>query len=131
MAETAYRKALDVHETLIRKKKEQYNILVSADTIVVLDKTIIEKPSSVTHAHELLRSLSGRSHHVYTAVTILVLPDGSTSSEPVAENFVEETEVSFGELSDEQIAAYVATGAPMYVFVFLFVTVALSVSMGL
>jgi MAF protein len=112
VAETAHRKALDVHETIVQQRHEKYNILISADTIVVLDKQIIEKPASVQHAHELLRSLSGRSHHVYTAITILVLNDGD--SEPKAHRFVEETEVQFGALSDEQIAGYVATGAPMY-----------------
>lgn len=101
-----------MHDAIVKKQQQRYDILISADTIVVLDSDIIEKPRDVAHAHELLRSLSGRSHHVYTAVTILILAPDST--EPIAQKFVEDTAVEFGQLTDEQISAYVATGAPMY-----------------
>lgn len=112
VAETAYRKAVDVHDLLVSKRGEKYDILISADTIVVLDAQIIEKPSDPTHAHQMLRNLSGRSHQVFTAVTILT---PGANGEHVAHNVVEETQVQFGDLSDVQIASYVATGAPLYV----------------
>ncbi len=78
----------------------------------------MEKPSSEDHAREMLRRLSGSTHTVHTAV-VLLLPKQQQqqhSTEPAAlvRSFHESTQVTFADLSDEMINAYVATGSPMY-----------------
>ena len=79
--------------------------VVGSDTVVALDGKILGKPHSEKEAVEMLRSLSGRTHKVYTGVAI-VCGDKVTS-------FFDETEVEFYPLTDEEIFDYVATGEPM------------------
>ena len=85
---------------------------MGADTVVVRDDQILEKPKSVEAAHSMLRSLSGRSHEVVTGCVIVYAPR-TPGDEPEVIGFVEATEVEFAELSDELIAAYVECGEPM------------------
>lgn len=80
-------------------------LTVAADTVVVLDGEVIEKPRDPDHARTMLQRLSGRPHRVFTAVC-LVFPRGDKIS------FLEKTEVHFLPLSDETIAGYIATPAP-------------------
>jgi len=80
-------------------------LTVAADTVVVLDGDVIEKPRDTNHARTMLQRLSGRSHLVFTAVC-LVFPRGEKIS------FLEKTEVHFLQLSEETIAQYIATPAP-------------------
>ena len=81
------------------------DIVIGADTVVALDGKLLGKPRSEKEAAEMLRSLSGRIHKVYTGVAI-VCGDKVTS-------FFDETEVEFYPLTDEEIFDYVATGEPM------------------
>ena len=81
-------------------------VVVSADTIVVVDGRIFGKPADAADAARMLRTLSGREHQVMTGVHV-VLPDG------FAAGFCEVTEVRFCDLEDDEIAAYIATGEPM------------------
>ena len=76
-------------------------IVIGADTVVVLDDTILGKPESEQNAVEMLTSLSGRSHTVYTGVA-LVKGDRVRS-------FCEATQVEFYDLTKEEIEDYVAT----------------------
>ncbi len=86
-------------------------LLVAADTIVWLDDEALGKPADAADAARMLRELSGRAHHVSTGVCALRLaPDGSRAA---GTSFVETTEVTFWELTDAQIEAYVATGEPL------------------
>ena len=73
--------------------------ILAADTIVVLDGTIIGKPEDREDAIRILRSLSGKQHSVITGVVILH-KNGEIS-------FADTTEVSFHTLTDEQIEFYV------------------------
>lgn len=75
---------------------------LAADTEVVLDGRCLGKPGTAEAAKAMLRSLSGRSHEVLTAVALRTGQDVLTA--------VVRTEVSFRDLSDEEIARYVATG---------------------
>ena len=84
---------------------EENTVTIGADTIVVLDGKVMGKPSSEKEAAEMLRSLSGRSHTVYTGVTVI---RGSTVL-----SRAEETTVRFRHLSEREIEAYIATGEPM------------------
>jgi nucleoside triphosphate pyrophosphatase len=80
-------------------------LVIGADTIVVLEGAIIGKPVDAADARRSLRLLSGRSHIVFTAVAVAY--GGRVASG------VEEVAVTFRPLTDETIAAYVATGEPM------------------
>jgi septum formation protein len=79
--------------------------VLGADTTVTLDNQILGKPSDPTDAARMLRLLSGRTHRVITGVAVVT----ATHTEVAAEV----TGVQFLTLSDEEIAAYIATGEPM------------------
>jgi len=79
-------------------------VVLGADTEVVLDDEVFGKPSDDADAAAMLRRLSGRTHRVVTAVSLV-----SASRELQA---VSISEVTFAPLSDAEIAAYVATGEP-------------------
>lgn len=81
-------------------------IVIAADTLVSLDERPRGKPKSDGEAAAMLRALSGRSHEVYTGLCVIDTAAGTMSVD------VECTRVTFRPLSDEEIAAYVATGEP-------------------
>ena len=83
-------------------------LVLGADTVVVLDGDILEKPVDESDACRLLRRLSARRHVVLTAIALIGGPAGETG---VAEH--ESTEVEFLPLTDHVIANYVATREPM------------------
>jgi septum formation protein len=80
-------------------------VVLGADTTVTLDNQILGKPENPTDAARMLRLLSGRTHRVITGVAVVT----ATHTEVAAEV----TGVQFLTLSDEEIAAYIATGEPM------------------
>ena len=79
--------------------------VVASDTIVVIDGKILGKPHSEEEARSMLRTLSGRTHTVFTGVCVK-----TAGRERV---FAERTEVTFYPLTEEEIRTYVATGEPM------------------
>ena len=79
--------------------------VLGADTTVTLDNHILGKPEDAADAARMLRLLSGRTHRVITGVAVV--------SEKSTEVAAEVTGVQFLTLSDEEIAAYIATGEPM------------------
>lgn len=81
-------------------------IVLGADTAVVLGSRMLGKPVSADEAMAMLRILSGRTHEVYTAVAVLDPGDA-------LEVQLNISEVTFAELEDDWITAYVATGEPM------------------
>lgn len=80
-------------------------IIISADTIVVIDGKIIGKPRDEEDAFNIIKSLSGRTHEVFTGFT--VCGKGKTETD------FEVTQVKFKELCDDDIRRYVATKEPM------------------
>ena len=80
--------------------------VVGSDTVVVLDGAPLGKPHDEADAHRMLAALSGRVHEVVTGVA-LALPDGTLLRDATV------TRVRFAPLSEQEIAAYVATGEPM------------------
>ena len=82
-------------------------LVIAADTIVVVDGRIFGKPVDWADACRMLRVLSGRTHVVHTAVAVVRDAGRRVESE------VESTRVTFRELDDSEVAAYVATGEPM------------------
>lgn len=83
-------------------KLSESSIVMSADTIVVLEQEILEKPKSSAQAKEMLKRLSGKTHSVYTSVCIF--------ENQLVSQFCVETKVTFFDLSEEWIDAYVSTG---------------------
>jgi len=80
-------------------------VVLGADTTVTLDNHILGKPADAADAARMLRMLSGRTHRVITGVAVVTAKGAEVAAEVTA--------VRFLTLSDEEIAAYVATGEPM------------------
>jgi septum formation protein len=80
-------------------------IVIAADTIVGLGDESLGKPQDAEEAKDMLRRLSGKRHRVITGVAIR-WPEGETAFNDVAE-------LEFRDLTDAEIANYVATGEPM------------------
>jgi septum formation protein len=98
VARVSRRKALAI-------PREQDDVLIAADTIVVCQGRVLGKPHDAQEAYEMLRLLSGRDHQVMTGVTVL-----RGKEERV---FTQITDLHFRELSDREINRYIATGEPM------------------
>ena len=97
----AYNKA----KAVVPLVKEQ-SLIVGADTIVVLDGKILGKPNGYDGAFEMLKNLSGKTHHVVTAIVVM---DSDT------QNYKKQSttsEVTFENLTDEQIKYYIDNFKP-------------------
>ncbi len=99
-------------------------LIIGADTIVVLNNDILGKPLSSDQAVDMLRSLSGQTHQVYTGVAFVFRGGDSRQwhSDPAVSAvtgifqhhaFHERTDVTFGKLSQAEITAYVESGSPL------------------
>jgi septum formation protein len=86
----------------------QDDLLITADTIVWAEGRMLGKPHSEAEAVEMLRLLSNKTHQVYTAVTFARL----SSSSLVLDTVVDQTDVTFAPLTDEEIARYVSRYRP-------------------
>ena len=86
-------------------KIQPEDLVLAADTIVVVDGKVLGKPHSPEEAKAMLRLLSGRDHQVFTAFCLW--------QKGTANTHVEMTRLRFRPLSEEEISAYVATGSPM------------------
>ena len=82
-------------------------LVLGSDTTVAIDGEILAKPIDEDDAWRMLRLLRGRSHQVFTGVSLVVAGTGKEYT------YVVETEVPMRAYSDEEIAAYIATGDPM------------------
>ncbi|XP_060818444.1 probable bifunctional dTTP/UTP pyrophosphatase/methyltransferase protein [Bombus pascuorum] len=81
------------------------SLIIGADTLVTMGDVIYGKPKNNLHAFEMLSSLANREHIVYTGVCL------KTPKKEV--NFYESTKVKFGDISEEQIWAYIKSGEPL------------------
>ena len=105
---TCAAKARAVARALAAEQAPAEALILTSDTIVVLDGRIMGKPHSPAQAEEMLTALSGREHSVFTAFTLL-----PADRPQAAETRYEETRVRFRSLSRDEILAYIATGEPM------------------
>lgn len=85
--------------------READDIVIAADTVVVLGGTVLGKPKDAVDAIRMLSLLSGRKHQVMTGLTVL---QGEK-----AVSHTEITDIYFRELTRQEIRGYVATGDPM------------------
>ncbi len=99
----AQRLARDKARTIAARYPEAF--VLGADTIVLCDAHVLEKPADPSDAQRMLRLLAGRTHEVTTGVCLCGPHTEFVESET--------TRVTVAELSDEEIAAYVSTGEPM------------------
>ena len=97
--------ALAAHGELVAGEE-----LLSADTIVWLEDEVLGKPADDQDAARMLRELSGKTHHVSTGVFVAM---GRREGCHVSSSFVETTDVTFRELSDDEIMTYVKSGEPL------------------
>ena len=99
-----------VEELASQKAEDVFNrnpdcMIIAADTVVALGNTILGKPKDEDDAFNMLSSLSGKTHTVYTGVCI--------KSKDKTDIFHVATDVEFYPLSDKEIKDYIATGEPM------------------
>ena len=92
-------------EKAMAVERARGDIVVAADTIVVCENKVLGKPHSQEGAMQMLRLLSGRDHQVMTGMTVL--------RDEKCLSCTQVTDIHFRELSQKEIAAYVATGEPM------------------
>lgn len=101
--------AEQIPQYLSQLKAQSYRVkhgqlLITADTVVILDDNVLGKPDTVSEARKMLRALSGRTHHVVTGVTV-------TTAERT-ESFSCTTEVTFCSLGEDEINYYVERYKP-------------------
>ena len=99
-------KAKDVAEK-IQKTDHTPHLVIGADTIVYFQGQILGKPKDTDEAFRMLKAMAGKTHTVYTGVSVI---DTATAH---TETFYEETKVEFYDVTDEEITAYIATGDPL------------------
>ena len=97
---------------IFQRHTEEDLIVIGSDTIVLLDGVIFGKPKDAADAKRMLRALSGRTHEVRTGVTIFWRKPAGDAREGCI-HFTSSTGVTFYELDDTEIDAYVESGEPM------------------
>lgn len=95
-----------LHQLPHSKSPNATDLIIAADTTVALGMTIFGKPQSDAHARQMLAALSGKTHQVYTAVSI------SRFDQSAMQTLVVESQVTFAKLPSAWIRAYVASGEP-------------------
>jgi septum formation protein len=86
-------------------KQRPRDVVLGADTVVVVDDQTLGKPVDAADAARMLRMLSGREHQVITGVCVVANGESFVASET--------TTVAMSEISEKETADYVATGEPM------------------
>lgn len=108
-----FERPADLVARLAREKAQAFiepgELVLAADTIVVIDNVILGKPADEGDARAMLTRLSGRDHEVYTGVALA----DATTVPPRLVSRVERTQVRIREMTSAEIAAYVAGGEPM------------------
>lgn len=105
-------KAEDVYHKLIEKYGEveaRNYLVIGADTIVAIEDRILGKPKDRADAYEMMKLLSGKTHQVYTGVSVVT---GSSihGEKPQIHTFHECTDVTFYEITEEEINQYLDAG---------------------
>lgn len=100
-------KARAVLGELERENREEEILIIGADTVVAVEGRILGKPADREAAAEMLTTLAGRSHQVFTGVTLIYR---SFSGQLQSKVFHEVTEVSFYPMNEKEIDCYLSTG---------------------
>ncbi len=100
-------KRLAREKLVTAKKSVKKGIIITADTIVVLNNEVIGKPFNRIDAKKILKKLSNKTHIVYTGFAVY-----NSENEKTIIDF-EKTDVTFRKLSSREIEDYIKTGSPM------------------
>lgn len=100
-------KRLSLEKLKLAEKIISDGIVITADTIVVIDGEIIGKPKTLSEAKKILKRLSGKTHFVYTGYSVKNISKNKLITD------YGKTSVTFRELSNSEINDYVKTGSPM------------------
>ena len=107
----AKNKAFEVAETIEKARlNTSISLVIGADTLVVLEDRILGKPKDEQEAIEILSSLSGKRHSVFTGVAFVVIDDNGCR---LVDSFAEETYVDVYPMNQQEILDYVGTKDPM------------------
>lgn len=98
---------LSLEKLKLAEKIISDGIVITADTIVVIDGEIIGKPKTLSEAKKILKRLSGKTHFVYTGYSVKNISKNKLITD------YGKTSVTFRELSNSEINDYVKTGSPM------------------
>ena len=102
----AEQKAVDVAKDMPEGK-----VILGSDTVVAADGKILGKPKSHDEAYEMIRSLAGRSHQVYTGVCIV--KKGAAGGKDTVVSFYDETDVQVSGMTEAEIREYADSEEPM------------------
>lgn len=91
----------------VEQKINGPSIIIAADTVVSLEGEVLGKPKTELHAYNMLKTLSGNTHQVYSGITVINTSNKKIMSEVVC------TDVKFSKLTDEEINNYISTKEPM------------------
>lgn len=95
-------------EAVAAQSEENPCIIIAADTVVAVDGAILGKPANTQAARAMIEKISGRTHEVYTGVT-LIYREGRYSE---MKSFAECTKVQVVDMSEEEIEQYITTEEP-------------------
>jgi septum formation protein len=95
-------------EAVFRQRADPEAIFLGSDTTVTIDNQLLGKPENANDAARMLRLLSGRTHRVITGISLVFESNGKEAASTTAEI----TNVEFLPLTEQDIAAYIATGEP-------------------
>lgn len=104
---TYVRRLAEVKARAVTERAYPEQLIIGSDTSVVIDGEILGKPADAAEAHRMLRRLRGRTHQVYTGIAVLRPRDGKLLTDVCV------TDVPMRNYTDEEIAAYVASGDPL------------------
>ncbi|NLP43953.1 MAG: septum formation inhibitor Maf [Peptococcaceae bacterium] len=105
----ARRKALTGYKVWNDKGGSPQDLVLAADTIVVLGEKILGKPSDEEDAYTMLKALSGQTHQVMTGIALATEIENKVQ----IESAVDVTTVTFRKINEQEIREYIASGEPM------------------
>lgn len=106
----------EIVEQLASKKgidvaaRHDHSLIIAADTIVCMNNQIFGKPADVKDAKQMLLTLSGLTHEVYSGVFVALTTELGTISQSIC--FSERTKVTFSSLTETEVKHYIETGSP-------------------
>jgi septum formation protein len=118
-APTAFAERLAREKAWAVFKDRPNDLVLGADTVVVVGSEILGKPSDAADAARMLRLLSGRKHQVTTGVCLMgsrtpqSQPENAKTQSPLGDTRSETTLVTMTEISDDEIRSYIESGEPM------------------
>ncbi len=107
----------EIVETLAHQKalsvasERAHSLVIAADTLVVLNGSILGQPADESEARQMLRNLSGNTHDVFTGVALIRTGGDAKITKELC--FHERTKVTFTTLTEREIDQYVRSGSPM------------------